>query len=127
MSAAAPVRVPDLARIERHTRFQELLNDAKRGKDDAAIAITKLYNLMSTAITNTKSRVQGSTHVNIGAKKVYLHHLALISSGRVNELAWINQLSDKYEVSHLCHQNGCFNPDHPGGRGVVEELGAERL
>ena len=40
-------------------------------------------------------------------KEFYIHHLALIAAGRVGELK-----GSPYQVSHLCHQPTCFNPEH---------------
>ena len=63
-------------------------------------------------LANTKSRVEGRTQETIGIRKMYLHHLALIAADRRDELSWCTQANNIFQVSHLCHNGGCFNPDH---------------
>lgn len=68
----------------------------------------KVVNLL-----NTNTQVGGHPpNTKIGIKKMYMHHLALIADGRVNELGWCTQASKKFQVSHLCHNGGCVNPGH---------------
>ena len=62
-------------------------------------------------LANTKSRADGPD-VKIGIKKMYLHHLALIADDRMDELSWCTQANNIFQVSHLCHNGGCFNPAH---------------
>ena len=68
-------------------------------------------------LENTLSQAAGHTGERIGIKKMYLHQLALIADGRIDELGWCTQASGKFQVSHLCHNGGCHNPRHL----VVEE------
>lgn len=68
-------------------------------------------------LQNTYSMAQGKTDTKIGIKKMYLHCLALIADSRVEELGWCTQANNRFQVSHLCHNGGCFNPEHL----VVEE------
>jgi hypothetical protein len=67
-------------------------------------------------LENTMSWTAGNGSTKIGIKKMYLHHLALIGADRRDELGWCTQ-AGTFHVSHLCHNNGCFNPAHL----VVEE------
>lgn len=68
-------------------------------------------------LANTYSRVPGHIQQKIGIKKLYLHQLALIASNRRDELLWCTQANKLFQVSHLCHNSGCFNPEHL----IVEE------
>ena len=63
-------------------------------------------------LANTKSKADGQGDVKIGIKKIYLHHLALIADDRLDELSWCTQANNIFQVSHLCHNPGCFNPAH---------------
>jgi hypothetical protein len=63
-------------------------------------------------LANTKSLAEGKTDMKIGLRKVYLHHLALIADGRRDKLEWCTQANSIFQVSHLCHNGGCFNPQH---------------
>lgn len=63
-------------------------------------------------LANTKSQADGAGDVKIGLRKVYLHHLALIADDRRDELGWCTQANNLFQVSHLCHNGGCFNPAH---------------
>lgn len=63
-------------------------------------------------LANTSSRAEGHTGEKIGIKKMYLHHLALIADNRRDELEWCTQANNLFQVSHLCHNGGCFNPEH---------------
>jgi hypothetical protein len=63
-------------------------------------------------LAHTKSRVRGRTTENIGLPKLYMHHLALIADGRRDELSRCTQANSIFQVSHLCHNGGCFNPAH---------------
>lgn len=61
---------------------------------------------------STKSRVEGHTHTSIGIAKFYLHHLALIAFDRADELGWVSAGDKLFQISHLCHNPGCFNGAH---------------
>jgi len=63
-------------------------------------------------LQNTISRVAGQQHMKVGIKKMYLHHLTLIADNRRDELGWCTQANNIFQVSHLCHVPGCFNPKH---------------
>lgn len=63
-------------------------------------------------LSNTSSREDGHTNEKIGIKKMYLHHLALVADDRRDELSWCTQANNIFQVSHLCHNGGCFNPRH---------------
>lgn len=71
----------------------------------------------SINLANTHSRVEGHTDKKIGLQKMYMHHLALVGAGRRAELSRCTQANSIFQVSHLCHNGGCYNPDHL----VVEE------
>lgn len=85
-------------------------------------------------LRNTKHPLHSNRKIGIN---VYVHHLAIIASGRGNQLG-VAGSRGSHEVSHLCHQSGCFNPDHlvvePGdlnrarntchGKVVIEHAGA---
>lgn len=46
---------------------------------------------------------------------VKLHHLAVVAAGRGQDLLAVAKVSPggyRYEVSHLCNNAKCFNPDH---------------
>ncbi|KAI9775019.1 MAG: hypothetical protein M1835_005968 [Candelina submexicana] len=71
-------------------------------------------NLRNTIINGRKYNIQ-----------IWLHQLSLIGAGRHLELkATLKEEGDAlgatYQVSHLCHNGACFNPDH-----LIVELGAE--
>jgi hypothetical protein len=68
-------------------------------------------------LANTYSRAEGHTREKIGIRKMYLHHISLIADGRLDELGWCTQANNRFQVSHLCHNGGCCNPEHL----VVEE------
>jgi hypothetical protein len=63
-------------------------------------------------LANTYSKAEGHTQEKIGVRKVYLHHPALIADDRRDELSWCTQANNLFQVSHLCHIGGCFNPKH---------------
>jgi hypothetical protein len=63
-------------------------------------------------LQNTNSQIAGMTHLKIGIKKIYLHHLSLIADNRLDELGWCTQAEKRFQVSHLCHNGGCVNPRH---------------
>lgn len=73
-------------------------------------------------LANTYSQVPGKERTKIDIRKVYLHHLSLIADGRLDELGWCTQANNRFQVSHLCHNGGCFNPAHL----VVEESGRNK-
>lgn len=51
---------------------------------------------------------------------IYLHHLAFVAAGRVDELT---RVGDKgMQVSHRCHNARCFNIEH-----LVVESGEANL
>ncbi len=52
-------------------------------------------------------------------KEYYIHHLALLNANRKIELQGLLQGK---QVSHLCHQRTCFNPEHL----IVEDAEANR-
>jgi Zinc-binding loop region of homing endonuclease len=41
----------------------------------------------------------------------YLHQLALIATDRLDQLS-ATLGNSRYQISHLCHNGKCFNPDH---------------
>lgn len=68
-------------------------------------------------LQNTYSRVDDATNEKIGIKKCYLHHLAILGRDDLERLSWCTQANSIFQVSHLCHNPRCFNPDHL----IVEE------
>lgn len=75
------------------------------------------YGYKAINLANTYSLVKGKERTKIDIKKMYLHHLALIAAERLDELRWCSQANNRFQVSHLCHNNGCFDPRHL----IVEE------
>lgn len=89
---------------------------------------------VKTNLRNTRHPLFPNRKIGIN---VYVHQLAVIAAGRGNQLA-MTRPGGGFEVSHLCHTSGCFNPDHlvvePGdlnrarnscqGRVVIEHAGA---
>lgn len=73
-------------------------------------------------LQNTYSHVPGKGHLKINLKKAYLHHLAIIGKDDLERLSWCTQENSIFQVSHLCHNPRCFNPDHL----VVEESARNR-
>lgn len=63
----------------------------------------------SRNLRTTRTRLTGSKEL-IGFQP-YLHQLCLVAVGRRNDLKLATQHSG-YQLSHLCHTGGCFNPDH---------------
>ena len=64
-------------------------------------------------------------HKHIG-RRVYLHQLAVMAAGPAgngSDLGLTSAPSKTHEVSHLCHNPCCFNPDHV----VVETRSLNRL
>ena len=57
-------------------------------------------------LTHTK----GSDGEQLGFQP-WLHQIALIASNRLLQLQFTGGRGG-YETSHLCHEGGCFNPDH---------------
>lgn len=43
---------------------------------------------------------------------IHLHRTAVIAAGRGRQLASATGKWGSHQVSHLCHNKGCFNPDH---------------
>lgn len=68
-------------------------------------------------LRNTYSRLPGHTKTKIGIVKLYLHQVALIGKNDLERLSWCTQANSIFQVSHLCHNPRCFNPNHL----VVEE------
>ncbi|KAL8686571.1 MAG: hypothetical protein Q9224_005409 [Gallowayella concinna] len=70
---------------------------------------------------NLRNTLIGGQKYNI---QIWLHQLALIGAGRHLELkATLYEDAKKpaaYQVSHLCHNGRCFNPEH-----LIVELGTE--
>lgn len=67
-------------------------------------------------LENSKSTIPGQTDREIGLKMAYAYHLSLIADGRMDSLLWVTK-GTGFEVSHLCHNKGCFAPQHL----IVEE------
>lgn len=68
-------------------------------------------------LENTMTRVEGKAG-KIGIKKAYMHHISLVGDDRYDQLTWVTRGSGgTFQVSHLCHNAGCFNPRHL----IVEE------
>jgi len=61
--------------------------------------------------TPNKGKDSGWIKCKVGGRKTeyYIHHLSLLTSDRGNELKGVK---DGQQVSHLCHERTCFNPDH---------------
>lgn len=70
-------------------------------------------------LRNTRTEVAGQPG-NIGGQP-YLHQISLIADGRIDHLRNAGQGGSK-QVSHLCHNGACFNPDHL----VVESEGLNK-
>lgn len=109
-----------------HTRYQSIASSSIT-VDEARNALARhdlgcayygppLTNLLNCKLSQkcpNKGRTKGYVKIKItgrGRKEYYLHHLALIANGRGAELSLL--LSGSHQVSHLCHQPNCFNPDH---------------
>ncbi|KAK9236996.1 zinc-binding loop region of homing endonuclease [Lipomyces kononenkoae] len=62
---------------------------------------------------NTHHRGYASVHLVIGRRSycICLHQIVLVADDRREEL---NQTlrSDSHDISHLCHNRKCFNPEH---------------
>ncbi|KAK1622346.1 zinc-binding loop region of homing endonuclease, partial [Colletotrichum phormii] len=54
---------------------------------------------------------------------LYRHQLAIIAKGQSYALKQTSGKDAQYQVSHLCHQGGCFNPAHI----IVEERELNRV
>lgn len=52
-----------------------------------------------------------STDKKLGIQP-FLHQLAVVASGNGQNLLRTSASNGTDEVSHLCHNSGCFNPDH---------------
>jgi hypothetical protein len=59
-------------------------------------------------LRNTRSRINGAGLINCSP---YLHQVAVIAKGRLNTLRAAGQAGG-HQVSHLCHNEACFNPEH---------------
>jgi hypothetical protein len=68
------------------------------------------------------TRRQGGNSGFIGVQP-FAHQLAVVASGRGYMLNAVAQPDHRFNVSHLCHNPGCFNPQHC----VVEESSVNRL
>jgi hypothetical protein len=57
-------------------------------------------------------RLKDSTRQEFIGTQPYIHQLAMVASGRrAAQLSLATHNAD-YEVSHLCSENKCFNPEH---------------
>jgi hypothetical protein len=65
----------------------------------------------SMNLQNTNTQMEDKVG-KIGLKKAYLHCIALIADGREESLSWCTKGGGTFQVSHLCHNPGCFNPAH---------------
>jgi hypothetical protein len=63
-------------------------------------------------LANSLSELPEFRGEKIGLKKAYFHCMALIADGRREELGWATKGAGTLQVSHLCHNPGCFNPAH---------------
>lgn len=93
---------------------------------ESASVASHVNGYKSVNLENTVSRVDadadaGGAPRKIGVKNMYLYHLALIADGRRDELNWV-QKDTGIQISHLCHNGGCFAPDHL----VAEEAAKNR-
>ena len=58
-----------------------------------------------------------------GRREFYAHHLALIHAGAWSDVFWVHcKDAGDYEISHICHNTRCFNPEH-----LMAEPKAENL
>jgi len=98
---------------------QQAINRVKTGIDPYfgpyQTNSTKCWLAMKTK--NKKSGTKGYCKIKVGGLKkggggraeYYVHHLILILHNRKDEL---RQLADGKQVSHLCHNPNCFQPEH---------------
>lgn len=73
------------------------------------------------AKTPNKGEKAGWVKCKVGGQRTeyYIHHLALIAANRQQDLQGV---SEGKQVSHLCHNRTCFQPDHL----VVEDAKVNR-
>ncbi|KAJ8101481.1 zinc-binding loop region of homing endonuclease-domain-containing protein [Lipomyces tetrasporus] len=74
------------------------------------------YHHMTTTLgcweSHKKPRPRGYVLVRVGPRReVGLHQVALIADNRRDELK-ITLGSNSFDISHICHNRKCFNPEH---------------
>ena len=94
----------------------------------AAIDIDRDYTQTTRLGCHLGGKVyEGRARKTGGHKTIYLAHLALIADGRKQQLMLVKRDTRTdgivWQVSHLCHNAACFNPDHlvvePRGMNLV--------
>ncbi|KAK9371928.1 zinc-binding loop region of homing endonuclease-domain-containing protein [Lipomyces chichibuensis] len=84
-----------------------------------ALKLINSYRHITTNIGCWQARLRGDKdgHIRITVKRIFgehhpfLHQIALIATDRRGQLT-ATLGSRRYDVSHLCHNARCFNPEH---------------